>query len=78
MNIYCGQLGMVIELDYCISMHEGLPCRNTIFCWEGRLDITRLLREKFDADELKKAFGEPPRTRIDRIAECIVSQKQEE
>jgi hypothetical protein len=71
MNIYCSQLGMLIEFSYCFSMNEGLPCRNIIGCWKGRMDIILLLKEKFTDEELRKAFCGPPKSRIDRIIETI-------
>jgi hypothetical protein len=73
MEIYCNQLGMVTDFSYCVSVNEGLPCRNIIGCFQGRADIIELLREKFTADELKKAFGGLPKSRIERIIESINS-----
>ena len=70
-NIYCNQIGMLIEFSYCISMNEKLPCRNIIGCWKGRTDIIAFLRENFTDEELKKAFGGPPKSRIERIIESI-------
>jgi len=70
-NIYCNQLGMLIEFSYCISMNENLPCRNIIGCWKERIDIIAFLREKFTDEELKKVFGDPPKSRIERIVESI-------
>jgi len=50
-------------------MNEGLPCRNIIGCWKERTDVISFLKESFSAEELKKAFGGLPKTRIDRIIE---------
>jgi len=71
MEIYCSQLGMMIEFSYCITMNEGLPCRNTIGCWQERIDIIALLKERFTADELQKVFGTLPKSKIDRIIDGI-------
>ncbi|MEW6570134.1 MAG: hypothetical protein AB1390_02995 [Nitrospirota bacterium] len=71
MEIYCNQLGMLIELSYCISVNEGLPCRNMIGCWRERIDVISLLREKFSDDDLRKAFSGIPKSRIERIIESI-------
>ncbi len=71
MNIYCNQLGMLIEFTYCTSMNEGLPCRNIIGCWKERTDVISFLREKFSDEELKKVFSGPPKSRIERIVESI-------
>ena len=69
MNIYCNQLGMLVEFSYCASLNEGLPCRNIIGCWKERIDIMSLLRKNFSDQELKKVFSAPPKSRIDRIIE---------
>lgn len=71
MNIYCTQLGMLVEFSYCTSMNEGLPCRNVVGCWKSRTDIVALLKEKFTEEELKKVFCGAPKSRLDRIIESI-------
>jgi hypothetical protein len=52
MEIYCNQIGMVIDFSYCVSVNEGLPCRNIIGCFQGRFDVLTLLRERFTAGDL--------------------------
>jgi hypothetical protein len=71
MNIYCGQLGMLIEFSYCISLNENLPCRNIIGCWNSRTDIMRYLKEHFTEEELKEVFNGLPKSRIDRIIDSV-------
>lgn len=71
MTIYCTQLGMIVEFSYCISMNEGLPCRNIIGCCKERTDILAILREKFTDEELRKAFSGPPKSKIERIIDSI-------
>jgi len=71
MEIYCNQMGMILEFSYCISVNDGLPCRNIIRCWEKRMDICKLLKEKFSEEQLKKAFTGLPKSRIERIIESI-------
>ena len=71
MNIYCSQLGMLIEFSYCSSMNDGLPCRNIIGCWKDRTDIISFLKNNFTADDLKKVFSDPPKSRIERIIGSI-------
>lgn len=70
MVIYCGQLGLV-EMPYCLSMNEGLPCKNAIDCWKGRVDIVKILKDRFSEGELQKAFNSLPKSRIDRILDVI-------
>jgi len=73
MEIYCNQLGMVINFSYCVSMNEGLPCRNIIGCFSGRMDVIMVLREKFTTDELESIFKSLPKSRIERIVESLKS-----
>jgi len=77
MEIYCTQLGMVVDINYCISVSDGLPCRNTIGCWQNRMDIYTFLKERFSADDLKKVFGVLPKSKIDRIIESVIKQRPE-
>jgi hypothetical protein len=74
MEIYCTQLGMVIDIAYCISVNDGAPCRNTIGCWQNRMDIYAFLKERFSQNELKKAFGSLPKSKIERIIESAHKQ----
>jgi len=71
MNIYCNQLGMLIEFSYCTSMNEGLPCRNIIGCWKERTDVIAFLRKNFSDEALKKVFSGPPKTRLGRIIDSL-------
>lgn len=71
MNIYCGQLGMLIEFSYCISLNENLPCRNIIGCWNSRTDIMSYLKDHFTEEELREVFNGLPKSRIDRIIESV-------
>lgn len=77
-SIYCTQLGMVIEFAYCMSVNDGLPCRNMVGCWKGRMDIVRHLRSALSDEELRKAFGGLPKSRIERIIEAIRNVSGEE
>ena len=75
MTIYCNQLGITVEFSYCISMNEGLPCRNIVGCYKGRTDIVVILREKFTDEELRKAFIDKPKSSIERIIESAKNEK---
>ena len=78
MDIYCTQLGMVAEFSYCLSMGEGMPCRNMIGCWRERTDIMKFLKAAFSEDQLKKCFGVLPKSRMERIMESMKSAVKEE
>jgi hypothetical protein len=71
MEIYCTQLGMVVDIVYCTSVNGGLPCRNAIGCWQHRIDIYAFLMEKFSLDDLKKVFGNLPKSKIERMIESV-------
>lgn len=73
MEIYCTQLGMVIEIAYCLCANEGLPCRNTIGCWKERADVITLLKTQFTDEQLKKAFHGLPKSKLERIFEFMQS-----
>jgi len=78
MEIYCLQLGMLTNFDYCVSMNEGLPCRNLIGCWKERTDIIGFLNKTLSEDELRKCFSGLPKSKIERIIEIIKSLKKED
>jgi hypothetical protein len=71
MDIYCTQLGMVVDISYCVAVNEGLPCRNLIGCWKDRTDIGKLLKESFTEEEIRKAFHGLPKSKIERILESV-------
>ncbi|HNS78768.1 MAG TPA: hypothetical protein PKM17_08990 [Syntrophorhabdus sp.] len=78
MEIYCLQLGMLTKFDYCVSMNEGLPCRNLIGCWGDRTDVVAFLNKTLTEDELRKTFSGLPKSKIDRIVDIIKSLKKED
>jgi hypothetical protein len=78
MEIYCLQLGMLIQFDYCISVNEGLPCRNVIGCWKERTEIMSYLKKSLTEDELRKCFDGLPKSKIERIVDIIKSLQRED
>jgi len=78
MEIYCTQLGMLVEFSYCLSVNEKLPCRNIIGCWKGRMNIAQCLQERFSEEDLSKIFSGLPKSKIDRILDSVLSAKKEE
>jgi hypothetical protein len=76
MNIYCTQLGMVAEFSYCLSMNEGMPCKNSIGCWRDRVDIMKVLDAAFTAEELRRCFEGLPKTRMERMIEVLRRVKE--
>jgi len=77
-EIYCGQLGMIIGFDYCLCVQNGLPCANAFGCWKERVDVAVVLRAKFTDDEIRRAFNTLPKSRLQRILESARSARKEE
>jgi len=76
METYCPHMGIVLELSYCLTQNDGLPCRNCLRCWEGRIAIDSLLKQRFSGEDLRRAFGCLPKSRVERIVESIEKAKQ--
>jgi hypothetical protein len=70
-EIYCPHLGMMMTFHYCRQVQSALPCRNMIGCWENRLSIENFLVENFSRQDLEMAFGGLPKTKLERIFDCI-------
>jgi hypothetical protein len=77
MDIYCGQLGMVIDVSYCMTVNQGMPCRNTVGCWEERVEIRALLKALCSEEELRETFLGSPTSRIGRILAAVTKMRKE-
>lgn len=71
MQIYCSQLGMIIDVSYCLSMDEGSSCRNIVRCWNNRMDIIHYLKKMLGEEGFRKKFSDLPKTRLERIIELV-------
>jgi hypothetical protein len=69
---------MITQFDYCISVSDGMPCRNLIGCWRERTDIMAFLNKSLTEDELRKCFSGLPKSKIERIVDIIKSLKKED
>ncbi|MCX8023338.1 MAG: hypothetical protein N2745_11265 [Syntrophorhabdaceae bacterium] len=76
MEVYCVKIGMLMEIDYCVAMNEGLPCQDFIRCWGKRMDVVAFLEERFSQEELKKAFCSRPKSRMERIIDTLNMTKK--
>ena len=76
LEIYCPQLGMLIPFQYCRRGQSPLPCRNLIGCWEKRIPVDSFLAENFPRPDLEAAFGGLPKTRLERIFDCLTQIKE--
>jgi hypothetical protein len=78
LEIYCPHLGMVLTFNYCRRVQSPLPCRNMIGCWEERVPVNAFLGENFSRVDLEAAFGGLPKTRLERIFDCLTQFKEVE
>jgi hypothetical protein len=78
LEIYCPQLGMMLTFNYCRRAQAPLPCRNLVGCWEERLPVDSFLGEAFSRADLEAAFGGLPKTRMERILDCLTRIKENE
>ena len=78
LECYCPQLGMMLTFNYCRRVQSSLPCRNLIGCWEERIPVDSFLGENFSRVELEAAFGGLPKTRLERIFDCLTQLKEKE
>jgi hypothetical protein len=69
---------MLTQFDYCVSVNEGMPCRNVIGCWRERTEIMSYLKKFLSEDELRKCFDGLPKSKIERIVEIIKSLEKED
>jgi len=76
LTIRCLQLGGEVPFRYCRTVHENLPCRRVMVCWEFRLEISEFLSEHYSADQIQCAFAPPSKTRLDTILELSEKAKQ--
>lgn len=72
---YCPQLGMIVEISYCLACNERLPCRNIIGCFGDRIDVGKIL-SVLDKETLERSFGGAPKSRLERIAEILTALKR--
>jgi hypothetical protein len=76
LEIYCPQMGTLMTFNYCRRAQSGLPCRNTVNCWEARLPIGSFLKECFAEESLQTAFGGLPKSRLERIFASVEESKK--
>ena len=74
--IRCPQLGGEAPFRYCRTVHENLPCRRMMVCWEFRIEISEFVSEHYSMDQIQRALAPPTRTRIETILELIEKAKK--
>ncbi len=74
--IRCPQLGGEVPFRYCRTVHENLPCRRIMVCWEFRIEITTFLDEHYAIDQIQRALAPTTKTRLDTILELIEKAKK--
>jgi hypothetical protein len=74
--IRCPQLGGEVPFRFCRTVHESLPCRRIMACWEFRIEISTFLGEHYSIDQIERALSPPTQTRLDTILELIEKAKK--
>ncbi len=74
--IRCPQLGGEVPFGYCRTVHEDLPCRSIMVCWEFRIEISTFLGEHFSVDQIQRALTPPAKTRLDTILDLVEKAKK--
>lgn len=78
LEIYCPHMGTLLPFSYCRQTQgRHLPCRNLINCWQKRIPVDAFLAENFIREELELAFGGLPKTRMERIFDCLEETKNQ-
>jgi hypothetical protein len=72
----CPQLGGEVPFRYCRILNQGLPCQRIIVCWEFRIAVSRYLEEHYPAEEIRRAFTAPSKTRLETILEIAENAKR--
>ena len=67
----CPMLGGPVPFRHCRKVNDGLPCRQIIGCWGGRIELAAFLNENYSREELERALGAPKKSRIDTIIETL-------
>lgn len=69
-SAYCRSLGHYVQLKYCRTVSDGLPCRKILDCWFEILDIGQFIKDNYTEEEQKRIFS-PPTEKITTIIDLI-------
>ena len=75
-TIRCPRVGGEVNFRFCRFENNMLPCRFIAGCWQGRMDIEKLLREHYSEDELDRIFT-PPKPKIESLMGMIEKVRKE-
>ncbi len=68
---YCRMLGHFLTFDYCRTMNKGLPCSRVLDCWFQHFPVQKFINEHYSAEEQKKIFAAPAKTKISSLSEIL-------
>ncbi|MBN1829855.1 MAG: hypothetical protein JW884_12035 [Deltaproteobacteria bacterium] len=74
-EIYCLKLGHPAAFRYCRIEGGDIPCPRILNCWQPFFDAASHLRDILTEDQWNRCFGEPPKSKIDRIFETVARVK---
>jgi len=69
--VRCPSLGGEVPFRYCRTLQGDLPGPRMTVCWEFRMEISRFLSEHYSADQIRRAWPLPTRTRLKTILDLI-------
>jgi len=75
-RIRCPRLGHQIPFSYCRTENRGLPCFKTLDCWFQHFEVEAYLRLEMTEEEWNKAFGGPPKPKMQSLLELIEQAKK--
>lgn len=76
LKIRCPKLGGEVSLDYCLQEGGDLPCSRIIVCWQARLPVERLLRERLSPEQWDRCFNRPPKDKVVSLVELVEAAKE--
>ncbi len=75
LQVYCPKLGHVVPFRYCRSVKDGLPCGQSIHCWQEQMDIREYIAGNYTGEEVSRIFA-PPKDKIETIVDLIEKSKK--
>jgi hypothetical protein len=58
-TIRCPRVGGQVNFKFCRFENNMLPCRWIVGCWQGQMDINKLLEDHYSKKELDQIFALP-------------------
>ncbi|MBW1973147.1 MAG: hypothetical protein JRI44_10010 [Deltaproteobacteria bacterium] len=76
LKLRCPKLGGPVTLKYCLTTNNKLFCPRITTCWEGKIDISSIIKERFSPEEIDSVFSSPPKDKVLTLIELIEKAKK--